>query len=155
MRTIFAPEPLKFKDSEKTIFLAGSIEMGKAENWQQELTDKLASFSDLVLFNPRRKDFDPKAKQTKDDPYFKGQVEWELKALETADIIFMYLDPNTKSPVSMMELGIYCQSDKMIVCCPEGFFRKGNIDITCERYGTPVFEDKDSAFEELLNRLTE
>jgi len=153
MRTIFAPEELKVNTDEKTIFLAGSIEMGKAEDWQAELAEKLKSYSDLVLFNPRRKDFDPKAKQVKDDPYFRGQVTWELKALEKADIIYMYLDPNTKSPISLLELGKYCDSGKLIVCCPEGFYRKGNVDITCEMYGSPVFENKEDMFTELLNRL--
>jgi hypothetical protein len=69
------------------------------------------------------------------------------------DVIYMYLDPATKSPISLLEMGIYCQTDKLIVCCPEGFYRKGNVDITCERYGSPVFETKEDAFTELLNRL--
>ncbi len=47
----------------------------------------------------------------------------------------MYFDPNTKSPISLLELGLYAASDKLTVCCPEGFWRKGNVDIVCERYG--------------------
>lgn len=153
MRVIFAPNKLDIKKSEKSVFLAGSIELGKAEPFQQELTDKLKEYSDLVLLNPRRPDFDATAKQEKNNPYFRGQVLWELEALEKADVIYMYFDPNTKSPISLLELGLYCQSGKLIVCCPEGFWRKGNVDITCEKYDTPVFETKEDIFEELLNSL--
>lgn len=35
----------------------------------------------------------------------------------------------------MLELGLFAQyGSKLIVCCPDGFYRKGNIDIVCERY---------------------
>ena len=27
------------------------------------------------------------------------------------------------------------------MCCPEGFWRKGNVDIVCERFGIPCVED--------------
>ena len=34
----------------------------------------------------------------------------------------------------MLELGLFANSGKLIVCCPDGFWRKGNVDIVCERY---------------------
>lgn len=40
----------------KTVFLAGSIEMGKAEMWQDRLATTVADMEDIVLFNPRRDD---------------------------------------------------------------------------------------------------
>lgn len=153
MRTIFAPEKLEFSEKDVTVFLAGSIEMNTAGPWAEELTDKLKGFENLVLFNPRRKDFDKTAKQTKDDPYFRGQVEWELQALEMCDIVYLYLQPGTKSPISLLELGIYTQTDKLIVCCPEGFWRKGNVDIVCDRYDVPVFDNVEEAFEFLKKKI--
>lgn len=45
-----------------SIFLAGSIEMGKAEDWQSELTNWLESNCpkdvNLTVYNPRRDDWD-------------------------------------------------------------------------------------------------
>jgi hypothetical protein len=29
----------------------------------------------------------------------------------------------------------------MLVCCPEGFWRKGNVDIVCEKYNVRVFDN--------------
>jgi hypothetical protein len=55
--------------------------------------------------------------------------------MERADLIALYLSPGTKSPISLLELGLYASSGKLVVCCPEGFWRKGNVDIVCKRYG--------------------
>jgi len=46
----------------------------------------------------------------------------------------MYFDKNTKSPITLLELGLFARSGKLVVCCPDGFWRKGNVAIVCERY---------------------
>jgi hypothetical protein len=76
--------------------------------------------------------------------------------LDSSDIIVMYFDPNTKSPISLLELGLYAASGKLIVCCPEGFWRKGNVDIVCQRYKVPTvetIEDLISNWDYLINKL--
>ena len=63
--------------------------------------------------------------------------------LDQADLIVMYLQPLTISPVSLIELGIFSSTvpkPNMVVCCPEGFHRKGNVDIVCEWTGIPSVE---------------
>jgi hypothetical protein len=39
-------------------------------------------------------------------------------------------------------LGIVAAMDpsKAIVCCPEGYWRKGNVDVICQRYGITQVE---------------
>ncbi|KND51408.1 MAG: hypothetical protein ABA06_03810 [Parcubacteria bacterium C7867-001] len=128
------PQPVPV-DAEKLLFLAGSIEMGAAEEWQKKVQDALAD-TDWIILNPRRDDWDNSWVQEKENAPFREQVEWELEGLERAEKILMYLDPTTKSPVSMIELGLFGkESGKLIMICPKGFWRKGNIDIVCERYG--------------------
>lgn len=117
-----------------SVFLAGSIEMGAAIDWQSQLITALADLP-ITIFNPRRPDWDSSWKQAKDDPRFREQVEWELDHLDRADVIALYFDPATKSPISLLELGLHADDLKVICCCPEGFWRKGNVDIVCERYG--------------------
>ena len=46
-----------------TIFLGGSIEMGKAENWQQRMESELQAPGEVCVFNPRRDDWDSSWKQ--------------------------------------------------------------------------------------------
>lgn len=131
------------------IFLAGSIEMGSAEDWQTKVQTQLDSFN-VDIYNPRRDDWDSSWTQCIDNRSFRTQVEWELDALEAADVILMYFDPNTKSPISLLELGLYAASDKLIVVCPDGFWRKGNVDIVCRRYGVKQYFTLDSAVASII-----
>lgn len=148
------------------IFLAGSIEQGKAAEWQKWVIDDLQLYADkleeqiqpecckdILLFNPRRPDWDASLPQTKIDKTMKEQIEWELDHLEKSDIICLYLDPNTKSPISLLELGIHIRSGKLVVCCPDGFYRKANVDITCARYGVEVHGSYDLFLVALKDRI--
>jgi hypothetical protein len=118
------------------VFLGGSIEMGKAVDWQNEVVDYFKHQDRLVLFNPRRPDWDSTWKQdpTPGTP-FHEQVNWELDALNDSDYVLFYFDPNTVSPITLLELGIYSQhKDKVIVVvCPPDYFRYGNVKIVCNR----------------------
>lgn len=120
-----------------TVFIAGSIEMGKAENWQVKIEKELSMFDNVCLLNPRRDDWDSTWKQEITNPQFNQQVNWELNALEKADLIVFYFSPETKSPITLLELGLFARSGKLVICCPNGFWRKGNIDIVCEKYNVP------------------
>ena len=90
----------------------------------------------MLLLNPRRTHWDAGLDQSIDNPPFKEQVVWELDALDRADMIIMFFAPETKSPITLLELGIHAAAtpEKLVVCCPDGFWRKGNVDIVCERY---------------------
>jgi Nucleoside 2-deoxyribosyltransferase like len=133
-RVLKAPTPLPAVLARPAVFLAGSIEMGRAEDWQTELTRALDDLDVLVL-NPRRDDWDSSWRQQADDPQFRTQVEWELEAQERASLIAMYFAPSTQAPVTLLELGLFARTGKLIVCCPEGFWRKGNVDLVCRRHG--------------------
>lgn len=99
--------------------------------------------------NPRRKDWDSSWVQTVENEQFNGQVNWELDALEQSDLIVMFLEAHSKSPISMLELGLFAESGKIIVCCEEGFWRKGNIDIVCKRKNIPTFKTFDNLIDYL------
>ena len=134
MRVIKAPEPIVITG--RSVFLAGSIDMGKAVNWQQQVTDALVGM-DITILNPRRDDFDASLVQSIDNPPFVEQVEWELRALEEADVIAMYFDPKGYAPITLAELGIHIRSKKLVVCCPDGFWRQGNVEVMCRKYRVP------------------
>lgn len=136
---IYAP------DNFKSIFLAGSIEMGSAEEWQKKVIADLSS--DWVILNPRRTDWDSTWEQKINNPQFKEQVTWELSHIERADLVLVYIDPATKAPITLLELGILSQikPTRTIVVCPDGYWRKGNVDIICERYRLKQFINLDKA----------
>ena len=122
------------------LFLAGSIEMGEAEDWQtklvqasRKLTASLTDFDNLLVLNPRRDEWDASWPQDKTFAPFRDQVTWELEAQERADVIAMHFVPETKSPITLLELGLFAD-ERLVVYCPEGYWRKGNVDIVCDRY---------------------
>ena len=153
--------PKKFDEAlEKhdfSVFLCGSIEMGKAEDWQKAFTDALSEHENVVLLNPRRAkgEWDSSWVQSIDNPQFREQVEWELEGLEKVDLIICFLQPETQSPISLLELGFYAAKDpaKVVVCCPEGFWRKGNVDIVCNRYGIEQVDDINGLIDYTKTRL--
>lgn len=136
MIEVKAPNDYSSHKKMMSVFLAGSIEMGTAEDWQAKVVAALAPTS-VLLLNPRRDNWNAGWEQKIDNPPFREQVEWELNALEAADIIIFYFAPNTKSPITLLELGLHAAKspEKLLVCCPEGFWRKGNVDIVCAKYG--------------------
>jgi hypothetical protein len=142
--------PNNFKEPNMgAVFLGGSIEMGSAEPWQERLVTDFKD-STITFFNPRRTDWDSSWVQEASNPQFAEQVNWELDALAYSDVIVFYFDPNTKSPITLMELGLFANSEQeLIVCCPKGFWRKGNVDIVCQRNSITVVE----TYEELVAEL--
>jgi hypothetical protein len=137
----------------KKVFLAGSIEMGNDENWQALIPQEFKDRENLIFFNPRRNDWDSTWEQDESNPHFNYHVNWELDKLEEADIIFMYFSPGTQSPISLLELGIFANSKKIIVCCPASFYRKGNVDIVCARFDIPLYVTLEHAIGRLRTEL--
>jgi hypothetical protein len=151
MIEIKAPNDYTLDSGTPRIFLAGSIEMGVAENWQTRVATAMKEYN-VVLLNPRRDDWDSSWVQSIDDPQFNAQVTWELDGLDNADIVIFYFDPDTKSPITLMELGIVSNPARwphVIVCCPGGFWRKGNVEMVCDRFKIPLV----TTYEEMIELL--
>ena len=86
---------------------------------------------------------------------FREQVEWELDHAKVADVVVIYFAPGTQAPIALLELGLNGASGKVVVVCPEGFWKRGNVLIVCERYGVPVVEDLDALKEMVVERVKE
>ena len=121
------------------IFLAGSIDQGKAIDWQTQISD-LLSAAPITVFNPRRDDWDSSWVQDISNEQFRYQVEWELEHMEMADKILMFYDPKGQAPITLLEMGLHATDGKLIVCCPDGFWRKGNVQIVCNTHQIPLYD---------------
>jgi len=154
MKTSVAYPPSRTTHTSPSIFLAGTIDMGNSIDWQQHSINTIESFDiegKLTIYNPRRADWDSSWIQEITDPQFNEQVNWELDMLEQADIILLYFQKDSSSPISMLELGLFAKHKKILVCCEQGFWRKGNIDIVCQRNGINMY----TALDEMLIDLKE
>ena len=140
--------PNSYETAGKTvIFLAGSIEQGKATPWQKQIAEELKDFQNLVVLNPRRDDWDSSWVQSKMNPEFREQVTWELVGQEKSNIVAMYFDPETKSPITLLELGLFHK--KVILFCPEGYCRKGNVDVTADFFKI----EQANSWEEFMEKI--
>lgn len=148
------------------MFLAGTIDMGNSEDWQSsliksiEFMNKQEHFNniatpDIYIFNPRRDDWDSSWEQSIDNDEFNEQVTWELDHIEEADLVVINFEPDSKSPITLLELGLVAGADpqRMIVRCPKEFYRRGNVEIVCERYGIPMFDEIDDFVSAICERL--
>jgi len=154
--------PMKFDGvGDYVVFLAGTIDMGEALDWQKMVEEKLSNFGDeLTILNPRRDEWDSSWEQSIDNPQFKEQVTWELDGQKAADLIIFVFAINeeeakkAKAPITLLELGMF-HNKQAVVCCPQGFYRKGNVDIVCERFGIPVYEDFDEMLADVAHTISE
>ena len=151
-RVLKPPAPLPLKDPTPSVFLAGSIDMGAAENWQVQVEHGLQDL-EIVILNPRRDDWDSSWVQSFDNLPFRTQVEWELSGLELASVVAMYFAPSSKAPITLLELGLCARSGKVVVCCPEGYWRRGNLEVVCRRYAVPLVSTLAELMAEVRNRL--
>lgn len=126
--------------------------------------EKKENTENLVLFNPRRKNFpidDPNASRE--------QIEWEYKYLHKADIFSMYFTSGQSTqPVCMFELGVHItraeldqKPKSVIVSVEEGYVRKQDVFIQTElALGEGIVAENASAlshanriYEDYLNLL--
>jgi len=149
-RVVQAPDPIPADGP--LLFLGGSIDEGAAVHWQQQMIAALAD-TDWVILNPRRDDWNENWIQDKSDSQFRAQVEWELDGLARADHVFMYFHPGNRSPISLLELGLMVHRRQLTVCCPPGFWRKGNVDVVCDRFDIPVVTTLERAAKTLKRGL--
>ena len=125
-----------------SVFLAGTIDMGAGIDWQARADSLFRTLEDgsYLLFNPRQEHWD--ASRPGEMDY---QVNWELDRLERADWILMNFLPDSRSPITLLELGLHARSGRLLVICPEDFYRYDNVRITCGKYGVPMFGSLEDA----------
>ncbi len=143
-QVIKPPQAIPADRDAPMIFLAGSIDMGRAEPWQRQVEAVLAD-ENVILLNPRRDDWDNSWLPTIQNPQFRQQVEWELDGLEKADLILVYFAPATQAPVSLLEMGLFARSGKMMIACPRGYWRRGNVEVVSKRFDIPLHPDLETA----------
>ena len=141
-RTFYtAPErPDNPADCDYAIFLGGTIEGGTGVDWQKELStllkEVLPNDVNINVYNPRRPHWD----QNCDVNERINQIKWEHYYLDRSNIIVMNLMEDSKSPISLMEIGMCANSGNLLVFCPKSFYRYENIYCVCRKYGIPLYD---------------
>lgn len=129
--------------------------MGSAVEWQKTVCDKYARSNVVTFYNPRRNDWDSSWEQTLGSPQFVEQVNWELDCMDRATFVFMYITAESKAPISLLEFGHIMAKypEKLVVCVQENFYRRGNLEVMCNRQGIVLHYHIDAALSVLEHRV--
>ncbi|KAH8601529.1 hypothetical protein B0O99DRAFT_606841 [Bisporella sp. PMI_857] len=139
-RVIWAPNPFTADEKyPRSIFLSGYIS-STYPTWRESLTSSLQDLP-LTILNPCRSTWD--WEESISDPAFVQQANWELSMLSLADLVVVVFpsDPEIKGAITLLELGLMMGErggEGVVVVCPEGYWKRGNVQVVCKRYGAEV-----------------
>lgn len=135
---IITPETEYQESKNKSVFFAGTIDDGNSLNWQDKTIIELINLGfDCDIYNPRREHWNPNTPKEE----IEYQIKWEQNHLDNADMIVMVLLDDSKSPISLLELGLYAKSKKIVVFCTTNFYRWDNVRLTCDKYHIELIQD--------------
>lgn len=146
--------PSHFNGEGKSIFLSGSFPPGSRTEWQNFIEVELSTLR-ITILNPYNDAWDKTWQNDISFAPFRKQVEWELNMQDVASVIAVYFAPNTQAPISLLEFGLFARSGKVIVACPEGFWKRGNVQVICASLGIELVGTLDELVDSITRRFRE
>ena len=159
MKVYQAPNKIDMFDvgRKKSIFLAGGI--SGCPDWQSDMieelrnldVDGLVDLGGLVIFNPRRDDFD-----LTDETAIIEQIRWEHKCLEHCDICsFFFPASESVQPITLYELGKHLSKHESIVGIQNGYLRSEDVKIqlALDRDICSIYDGYEEAIREHARKL--
>ncbi len=140
----------------KSIFLAGSTsKVDGGADWRETLSSSLARHP-ITIYNPHRADWDATWREDVDFAPYREQVLWELGRQAGADLVVVYFHPATQAPVSLLEFGLAAGAGpgRVIAVCPEGYWKRGNVQIVSRKLGVELLDDIGQLEEAITKRLS-
>ncbi|EXJ66829.1 uncharacterized protein A1O5_10024 [Cladophialophora psammophila CBS 110553] len=151
-QVIFAPSN-EIPQGVKSVFLAGTTSKVDTTDWRETLSTSLLG-TPITIYNPYRADWDSSWREDINFAPYREQVEWELEKQDQADIVVFYFHPATQAPISLLELGVCARAPgKAIVVCPEGYWKRGNVQIVCNKFGFEMVDTLDGLKDAIIKRL--
>lgn len=150
-RVVYAPN--NYTKEGAAVFLSGYIDES-LYTWQESLCASLAHLP-ITILNPHRPDWDSSWHEDVSFSPFAEQATWELAQMEQADVIAICFGVKTQAPITLMELGLWAGSGKCVVACPEGYPKRGNVQIVCQKYGIQILENAAELSDAVIRKLTE
>jgi len=151
-RVVQAPDPFTPNPSMKALFLSGSGPTETSGDWRMAISTSLSHLP-ITILNPWRDDWNSSWTEDITCDNFKQQTNWELDMMWNADVIAVYLDQDTQAPISLLELGLFASSGKVVVCCQPGYWKRGNVQVVCERFKIELCETFDDLLRSIERKL--
>ncbi len=136
--TVITPPTLFFPTKGPKIFLAGSVNNGKAVDWQTRAITYMETQwteNNAVVYNPRRPDgeFLPENEVE--------QATWTISMLNAVDYIILHLAGDSGSPISTFELGLFVNDKRLHLSIDDSYVRKEIIEIHYDFFGVGQIHD--------------
>lgn len=115
-------------DNPNYIYVFGGGGITGCPKWQTEMAELLKNTPGLVLFDPRRDDFD--AALTRDPNIAHEQVEWENQHLILANAIYFWFPAEGLCSITLYELGKWAHLDlnkQIFVGCHPDYIRHFDV----------------------------
>jgi hypothetical protein len=152
-QVVFAPSE-EVPCGVKSVFLAGTTSRVDTADWRETLSSLLFEVP-VTIYNPYRADWNGTWREDVDFAPFREQVEWELDKQEKADVVVVYFHPASQAPISLLELGLCARTPgKAIVLCPEGYWKRGNVQMVCRKFGVEMVGSIEELGSAIVKRLT-
>lgn len=158
MQVIYPPTRIQPDADVVRIFLAGAIDNGAAVDWQSQL-ESIARVStygeEVAMYNPRRRDWDASWEQSLTNEKFVEQVYWEQDKLDECDIAFFFFPKDSVAPITLMEFGYTLAKNprKVVVAAEPGYWRRGNLEVMCNRSRVQLHATLRGAWYDVESRL--
>lgn len=134
MNIVTSPSRVRNRRGVPTLFMAGGIT--GTSDWQSDLL-KMLEGEALMVFNPRRLDFDGSNQEMEAE-----QITWEYVHLLKSDAISFWFTPETFCPITLFELGTVINKNlyqKVFIGCDPNYKRIRDIRIQT-RLRNPTIE---------------
>jgi len=133
-------------DDKMLLFLAGSIDLELPGNWRKSVTSALEDY--FNFFDPTTLKYN-----SMKDAEWEEHIKWELEAMKSSDLVLINFLENSASPISLVELGLNTMNNKLIVVCPDNFYKRKYIQVLCEYYSTPIFSALNTALAYIVEKF--
>lgn len=121
MEHIKSPDRTTYTKNNHYVFIGGGIT--GCPNWQKEMVERFKDVENIVLFNPRRDDFDVRDPSVNDQ-----QLQWEHDHIFASDAVLFWFPFEGRCIITMYELGMCAAlGKKMFVATHPGYERRYDV----------------------------
>lgn len=155
--TVVYPTDRDLSKHRISIFLAGTTVKTTGPNWRETLISDLSQYP-VTIIDPYQPKWDSTWREDMSDSRFREQVEWELHMQDCANIVAILFHPESQAPISLLELGLCARGGEqktVVVGCPEGFWKRGNVQVVCQRFGIPLLDSEDEFRRVVVEKVEE
>jgi hypothetical protein len=150
-----SPKDAGYERYRARVFVAGTSEESMGTEWRGQVVAGLEDLP-IAIVKSRLAERGGAGEQRCWNPQFRSHVKRERAGLDDADVVLMYLGRGPACARLMLDLGSLVMErlgNTLVVCCPEEFELRGDVEMMAERQEICLVESLDEMVAEARSRL--